>query len=264
MRTHEGVHTTRTTPMRSPPIDSPRPQRFVNHFAQFQHSRHCASLAVRHERRTGTVFDAMLKIRDNSLVLPGSINASFLDVARRLRGVQVKDCGGRAGKGRNPVIGLNDKVLLASRRFWRAALSAPYELMHSVLTQHQSTEWVDSEEVFGISLRRVAPIENVRPMALPFIDGRCRHLVKHRADPHASQPGDMDKRWCALPSCKDCWPLRTLPWPTCGSGPEWCWWLSRRPCATCPAIPAPARPARTLELLKAAARARAGPMRSAG
>ena len=91
--------------------------------------------------------------------------------------------------------------------------------------------WFDSEEVFGLSLRRQnLPIVKAADSALrAFIDGRCRHQVKHRANPRAATPGDMDKRWCALPHCKDCWwpPMtKFLPWPTCGSAAEWCWWLN--------------------------------------
>ena len=91
--------------------------------------------------------------------------------------------------------------------------------------------WADSEEVYGLALRRLGvPIlrDDHGPLR-GLVDGRCRHQVKHRADPTASAPGVMDKRWCALPNCKDCWPgnARFLPWPVCGSTAEWCTWLNR-------------------------------------
>jgi hypothetical protein len=214
-----------------------RHERLLNHLAQFEHSRRCAGLVQQHERSSNEAFDALLKIRDNSLVVRDLINgSSLLAAARTLDGVQVKQCSGRSGQGRNAAVGLNDKVMLCSREHWKAALSAPYEVMRSALKRQRTVPWLDSEEVFGLALRqRRLPIVKASPTELPFVDGRCRHQVKHRADPTSSNPGDMDKRWCALPACKDCWPSvsttgfgRYLPqWPMCGVAHEWCWWLDR-------------------------------------
>ena len=206
-----------------------RQERLLNHVAQFEHSRRCAALVLKHERHVGLQFDALLKIRDNSLAIPGLLNASLL---ANVRGVHVKQCAGRSGNGRNPTVGLNDKVMLASSVYWRAALVAPHELMRLALRAGKPVLWFDSEEVYGLSLRKqqLPIIKDDHGALRGLVDGRCRHQVKHRADPTASRPGDMDKRWCALPHCKDCWPgnAKFLTWPVCGSSAEWCWWLNPR------------------------------------
>ena len=197
------------------PNEGDRSVRLANHIAQFGHSYRCAALVEAHERRAGGAFSALLKLRDNSLVVPPGLNRSLLT----LPGVHVKLCPKAAGQGRNPRVGINDKVLLASRSHWWDALRAPYELMTSVCVGRRPAHWIDSEEVHGAALRRhVARITGHPPSALSFVDGRCMR-TDHKGN----------KRWCVLPTCKDCWPTRTLPWPTCGSSAELCPWTVYRP-----------------------------------
>jgi hypothetical protein len=212
-----------------------RYNRVLNHLAQFEHSHRCSGLVQKHERSSNETFDALLKIRDNSLVVRDLINgSSLLAAARTLDGVQVKSCG----SGQNPAVGLNDKVFLCSRKHWKVALQAPYELMWFAIKLQRMVPWSDSEDVNGRALRgRTLPIAKVSANQLPFVDGRCRRRAEHRDVPTFSHPDpgdtqDSEKRWCALPSCKDCWPSAALTaghlsqWSRCGTASGWCRWLS--------------------------------------
>jgi len=171
------------------------PSRGTNllHFMkQAAHNAQCADLIERFERSSGTRYQTILSIRDNTLVMDKfrvpADGASFF-----LPNVHVKSCCGWKG--------LNDKVLVVPRALLHA-MKVVWNGLRSVNAGEafvsEPMSLAENAEQFLQRSFESAGISYVKQPAdvLPFVDGRLQ--MNSFGIPH----------WCKVPPFKDCHPSR--------------------------------------------------------
>jgi hypothetical protein len=165
-----------------------RQDRMRLHVSQFANVRRCAQLVEAHELTVRTFYDAVVRIRDNTLVvLPYSVKPSVL---RYPDAVQVKRCHGEGG--------LNDKVLVLPRKHMDVAMRGWVEDWYLQPKGWGGRDSGNSEQVLRSVLRNhKVPVEKVPIQDMPFVDGRC----------------GGDGTFCMVNNRKDCRPdEQTQPW----------------------------------------------------
>lgn len=111
----------------------------------------------------------------------------------------------------------NDKVMLTPRRYLEKALRGPHELALQVESGSRDARCtirrVSKPESFlwAVLEKWHVPVSQVDADVLPFVDGRCAGV---RSDAIHSTLEDS-KRWCLVPSWKDCRPQGATELETC-------------------------------------------------
>mmetsp|Transcript_58051 Transcript_58051/g.149441 ORF Transcript_58051/g.149441 Transcript_58051/m.149441 type:complete len:368 (-) Transcript_58051:136-1239(-) len=163
-----------------------RKDRFRNYLSQFKNMHTCMGLVKSAEARRGALFEFVLKLRDNTIVLKPFHWMSVHNVT------QFKACDGWGG--------INDKVAVLLREHAVTYMMQPYNFMLDVMSgveeeiakarTIQNTETLLSSVLLSHGMK----YSLVDADQLPWVDGRRKE----------------DGRWCLVPSRKDCRP--SLPW----------------------------------------------------
>ena len=138
----------------------------------------CASMIDDHERRAGVRYDAVLRIRDNTIITRGLL-PPLGDEGFAERSVQVKGCYSNHG--------LNDKVAIVPREMMWHALRSPLQVFHA----HHRGDLLDGSARFDNAEAllqyawRDLPVKRMRTSYL--VDGRY-----------------VGGRWCVVDQDKDC------------------------------------------------------------
>jgi len=170
------------------------------HLAQWTHFSQCAGLIKEHEKSTGCQHTAVMKIRDNGIVTkPMSTSVE--------NNVIVKDCFSGWG--------VNDRFILAPRRYLDQVLEGPLDL---ALAVNNGTQWaaelmrkkkVASPEMLLSRSWRLGEVPVRRTRGITVVDGRCAGSFK------------TGHEWCLVPNrgrdAKDCRPRGDLGYKTCAS-----------------------------------------------
>ncbi|CAK0832831.1 unnamed protein product [Prorocentrum cordatum] len=176
----------------------------ANVVSQMRHQKECVELIHKREKATGSRYDIVVKVRDNTIALRPVVPEKLFSI----REVVLKHCNWWGG--------VHDKVMALPREYLESSLGATYPSMLGVMNDdppnpkyHQMTRAENTEQVvlFTLTANRV-PFRQMefeigdRAGAdyLPFVDGRCY--------PSADPGGEA--RWCIVSHCKDCWP--SAPW----------------------------------------------------
>ena len=147
----------------------------LDHANQYHGIATCAKMIKRREREGGFLYEAVLKVRDNTLVTqPFSIPSIT-------GGVCTKPCGFSGG--------VNDKVMLLHRRSMHI-MTAIYEHL-----LHGTGSAANSETFYKQTLKKLGV--NHSSCCLPLTDARCR--ARSGSDRYPSSG-----RWQTVPTWKDC------------------------------------------------------------
>lgn len=169
--------------------------RIRKHFSQFMGWESCAQLIATHENRTGSRYDVVMRVRDNSLVM----SAFLLDNPELGKGVHVRGCLSSAR-------GYHDKVMIMARTDMEASLRHAH-----TFARDGDPGATNSESFLKRALdRRNVSVRFMSDEALPVVDGRCAGHVFcpfHRGA--MDRPHQMGAR-------KDCLPRQwTESHPAC-------------------------------------------------
>jgi len=179
----------------------PRAERLSAHFAQWTHIAACSELVKQHEHITGCKYQAVLKLRDNSIAVKPFNVVEALEYADA--SVLVKRCDGWGG--------LSDKVMFAPRKYLEAAFEAPLKVARkvdagsNVVNGDYVMKDVENPEGFLKTVLELykCPFSKSDSL-LPFVDGRC-----------LGEDGRKQRKWCLVEQLKDCRPRRTTGFSTC-------------------------------------------------
>lgn len=191
-----------------------RVDRLTSHFNQYLGLKRCAQLVAAQELADGDLrYDAVIRVRDNSLVLrPFPLRDMLLSLLRttyekvgtevpspitnkhiRALPVVVKGCASWGG--------YSDKTMIIPRNHMDAALSSPADEFHLVAKGATRTERNDGIKIFNpetylkylMTKLKVPVYEEMDPALFPVTDGRC----------------EDGKSFCVVPTQKDCRPRQT-------------------------------------------------------
>ena len=211
--------------------DSRRRHHLQSHHAQHAHDRRCYSMMLKEEARTGKQYEALVRLRDNGVVaspmepLKLVARAASNELAYSPQDKVAAEHGHHHGEalavfikpcfswGLPDIPGVNDKLIVVPRPLVKAAIGLSFDTMSSIwtapppnMTTHFSkmrliASQVTNAETLLSALLRLHNVTVRRPAeGLPVIDSRCfNSTTKGEADLNG-------KRWCAVPSCKDCSP----------------------------------------------------------
>mmetsp|Transcript_35713 Transcript_35713/g.91168 ORF Transcript_35713/g.91168 Transcript_35713/m.91168 type:complete len:359 (+) Transcript_35713:57-1133(+) len=196
-----------------------RVQRLTNHLNQYLSWKRCARAVADAELGNGGPYDAVLRMRDNGLVLrPFHL--------RRMLAMQVFESATRFGRPKPqavthehvrvlPVLvkmcsgwgGLNDKTMLVPRLRMNAALSGPADEFFLIpkgenRTAPKEPMKVNNPETYlkYVMGKLKVPVRRVRnPDDFPITDGRC----------------EKGKLFCLVHHAKDCRPRSSVDIPDC-------------------------------------------------
>mmetsp|Transcript_38686 Transcript_38686/g.98931 ORF Transcript_38686/g.98931 Transcript_38686/m.98931 type:complete len:333 (-) Transcript_38686:12-1010(-) len=179
-------------------------KRLSNHVNQYHAWHRCARAIENHEIAAGVTYDAVLRLRDNALVLkPFLLRACLREHARNwyntrqeepphpitnahLRGlpVIVKKCCSWGG--------YHDKAMLVPRIHMDSALSGPADEFHLIQKKEERLGIRNSETYlkFVMDKYHVPVYQQGRASDFPITDGRC----------------EDGKSFCVVESKKDCRP----------------------------------------------------------
>ena len=182
-----------------------RATRLSHHRSQHLRSKQCVDMIVAAEELVGGArYDAVLKLRDNTLVLQPVAEVPRRTADGGKAAVVCKRCRGWMG-------GVSDKVMVVPRARLQDALGSVYDTILRV--QEGDAEMIDriasrsdvrnAETLLAATLRyRGVPVAKVgtaeQSDELPFVDGRCRGTRQ--------EAGGLLKEWCLVSECKDCRP----------------------------------------------------------
>ena len=217
--------------------DSRRRHHLQSHHAQHAHDRRCYSMMLKEEARTGKQYEALVRLRDNGVVaspmepLKLVARAASNELAYSPQDKVAAEHGHHHGEalavfikpcfswdappmaGFPGIPGVNDKLIVVPRPLVKAAIGLSFDTMSSIWTApppNMTTYFskmrliasqVTNAETLLSALLRLHNVTVRRPAeGLPVIDSRCfNSTTKGEADLNG-------KRWCAVPSCKDCSP----------------------------------------------------------
>eukprot|EP00747_Dinoflagellata_sp_TGD_P168759 gnl/TRDRNA2_/TRDRNA2_195911_c0_seq1.p1 gnl/TRDRNA2_/TRDRNA2_195911_c0~~gnl/TRDRNA2_/TRDRNA2_195911_c0_seq1.p1 ORF type:complete len:356 (+),score=15.14 gnl/TRDRNA2_/TRDRNA2_195911_c0_seq1:65-1132(+) len=189
-------------PYNKPFLD--KEKRLRDHLDQWFHLSQCAALIKQEEQVSGCQYRAIVKIRDNGIVTkPMRITVR--------NEVVVKQCGSWGG--------VNDKVLIAPRKYLDQAFEGPLKFAAKLNSGTIKVDWKCPkgnpvcfnperfiQEVYAYYDVKVARVAH---NDIPVVDGRCERV---------SEVGAHE--WCLVPSWKDCYPNGRLSYTTCKHMPQ--------------------------------------------
>mmetsp|Transcript_15628 Transcript_15628/g.36585 ORF Transcript_15628/g.36585 Transcript_15628/m.36585 type:complete len:331 (-) Transcript_15628:92-1084(-) len=153
---------------------------------QFRHFLECADLIENDETHRHGKYSYVMRIRDNAIVV---------------KPFHLQEWNSATFKSCASWWGLNDKLMISPRSWGIQALRAPFEYflavdrVKKVNAGIKPANIVNSESVLLASMIfNGIPIAQLGADYLPISDGRC------------SRVRDGVKRWCLVPSFKDCHP----------------------------------------------------------
>lgn len=183
-------------------------------FTAHEHVATCAGMIEAHEQREGGRYRALIRVRDNTLVVQpfeiSTLGSSFSQLA-----VHVKECSGWGG--------LNDKVMLAPRELlhaFTATANAMCRQNEGELSDLSSSlaDSFNAEQMLMFSLDQAAvPYARVSAEELPMVDGRCVGIEESNSTTSNGSNVLRRKQWCLLGDYKDCAPseLDQARFPSC-------------------------------------------------
>lgn len=188
------------------PLD--RATRLGSHIQQWTHTSACATLIEQHENATGVVYDAVVKLRDNTVaVKPFNVPAT-----PALTHVLAKECSSYGG--------VSDKVMIVPRQYLSAALHGPIENARAIemgngymISMYAAV--TNPEIMLNTTLTlRHCPLRQ-DDNAFPLVDGRC-----------LGEGSQNHRMWCLVQPWKDCHPEQydKAGFPTCPDGGKLAWW----------------------------------------
>jgi len=191
-----------------------RVTRLTNHINQYNTWRRCAKEVEKQELASGEVYDAVLRIRDNALVLkPFMMRASLFKHARdwyNTSGEQRPHPITNEHIRRLPVIvkkccswgGYHDKTMLVPRAHMDGALNGPADEFYMIQKDEKRLSISNPETYikYVMGKLKVPVYEQGRADDFPITDGRCEDgesfcVVDNRKD---CRPKGVDMNQCKL------------------------------------------------------------------
>ena len=136
----------------------------------------CGRMILQDEHITGIPYDAVIRIRDNTLVQNVKVDLFEHDGFCE-QSVHIKQCSGWGG--------YNDKVAVIPRNSFNRAMFSPLKLLMS-LDRGDEANAIHNAEMLLKNAWNVANVP-IKKMELPFVDGRFQN-----------------KKWCMVSLKKDC------------------------------------------------------------
>ena len=199
-----------------------RVHHLMSHHAQHRHDKRCYWLMAKEEARTGGRYDAVLRLRDNSVITSPFDPLKLINTSSTTK-VAVKACMSWQG--------VNDKLIVVPRALAKPVFALPIDYMMSISksppdqtrshapTMRQIAKQVSNSETLLQALLDEFGVHALRYSSdMPVMDARCRH----RTTPPDATPdfwkGTLDlsgKVFCSVPECKDCEASKE-PWSLSG------------------------------------------------
>ena len=188
-----------------------RAHHLMSHHAQHRHDKRCYWLMVKEEARRGGRYDAVLRLRDNSVITSPFDPLKLINTSSTTE-VAVKACMSWDG--------VNDKLIVVPRALAKPVFALPIDYMMSISksppdrarkhapTMLQIAKQVQNSETLLQALLDEFGVHALRYSSdMPVMDARCQsQTTPPDATPDFWQ-GKSDlggKLWCSVPECKDC------------------------------------------------------------